>query len=230
MNKKINLGSIPSGSEAFAIAEDFINVNKSILYVARDDREIFNIKEKLKWLLPNTEILIYRSWDQIPYYNVSPSKEIQSERIRTLIQLSTKKKKIILTSVNALIQKTIHKTYLDKNLIAIFVNQKINFNKFILTLSSLGYERTSVVRDKTEFAIRGSIIDIFIEGYEKPIRIDFFDDTIESIHLFDQITQKRLNKFEDNKCFIYTSSELLLNDESINLFRKILENFSQITG
>ncbi len=93
MNKKINLGSIPSGSEAFAIAEDFINVNKSILYVARDDREIFNIKEKLKWLLPNTEILIYRSWDQIPYDNVSPSKEIQSERIRTLIQLSTKKKK-----------------------------------------------------------------------------------------------------------------------------------------
>ena len=58
MNKKINLGSIPSGSEPFAIAEDFINIDKSILYVATDDREIFNIKEKLTWLLPNTEILI----------------------------------------------------------------------------------------------------------------------------------------------------------------------------
>ena len=63
MNKKINLGSIPLGSEPFAIAEDFININKSILYIARDDREIFNIREKLTWLLPGTEILIYRSWD-----------------------------------------------------------------------------------------------------------------------------------------------------------------------
>ena len=224
MNKSvganINLGSIPSGSEPFAIAEDFININKSILYVARDDREIFKIKEKLIWLLPSTEILVYRSWDQIPYDNVSPSKEIQSERIRTLIQLSKKNKKIILTSVNAIIQKTINKTHLNRNLIEIFVNKKINFNNFILQLSSLGYERTSVVRDKTEFAIRGSIIDIFIVGYEKPIRIDFFDDKIESIHLFDQITQKRLNKFEDSKCLIYTSSEMFLNDESINLFRK----------
>jgi transcription-repair coupling factor (superfamily II helicase) len=220
MNKNFFLGSIPLGSESFAIAEDFINIDKSILYIARDDREIFNIKEKLTWLLPSTEILIYRSWDQIPYDNVSPSKEIQSERIRTLIQLLTKNKKIILTSVNAVVQKTINKTYLDKNLIEIFVNKKIDFNDFILKLSSLGYERTSVVRDKTEFAIRGSIIDIFIVGYEKPIRIDFFDDKIESIHLFDQITQKRLNRFEDNKCFIYTSSELLLNDKSINLFRK----------
>ena len=220
MNKKINLGSIPAGSESFAIAEDFININKSILYIARDDREIFNIKEKLTWLLPSTEILIYRSWDQIPYDNVSPSKEIQSERIRTLIKLYEKNKKIILTSVNAIVQKTINKTYLDKNFIEIFINKKINFNDFILKLSSLGYERTSVVRDKTEFAIRGSIIDIFIVGYEKPIRIDFFDDKIESIHLFDQITQKRLNKFKDNKCLIYTSGELLLNNESINIFRK----------
>ena len=69
-------------------------------------------KKKLKWLLPNTEIfLIYRSWDQIPYDNVSPSKEIQSERIKTLYNYLIKKKKIILTSINAIIQKTIIKIF-----------------------------------------------------------------------------------------------------------------------
>ena len=220
MNKQIDLGPIPQGSEAFAIAENFIKFKKSLLYIARDDREIFNVQAKLKWLLPKIEILIYRSWDQIPYDNVSPSKEIQSERIRTLYQLSNNNKKLIITSINAIIQKTINKDFLEKNFIEIFVNQKINFKNLILKLISLGYKRTSVVRDKTEFAIRGSIIDIFIVGFEKPIRIDFFDNNIESIYIFDHISQKRLNKLEDKKIYIYTSSELLLNEKTVNLFRQ----------
>ena len=87
MNRNLILGPVPQGSEAFAIAEDFINIDKSILYIARDDREIFNIKSKLKWILPKSEILIYRSWDQIPYDSVSPSKEIRSERINTLYKI-----------------------------------------------------------------------------------------------------------------------------------------------
>ena len=49
----------------------------------------------------------------------------------------------------------------------------------------MGYERTSIVRDKSEFAIRGSIIDIFLAQYNKPIRIDLFDNDIESIFEFD---------------------------------------------
>ena len=56
-----------------------------------------------------------------------------------------------------------------------------SFNDLIFKLLSLGYERTSVVRDKTEFAVRGSIIEIFIVDYEHPIRIDFFDNNIETI-------------------------------------------------
>ena len=106
------LSSIPLQAEAFAISELFQNIDNSILYISKDDREIFNIKEKIEWLLPKTEILYYRSWDQIPYDNVSPSKEIQSERIKTLYNLlKNNKKKIILTSINAIIQKTIDKKF-----------------------------------------------------------------------------------------------------------------------
>ena len=82
MNRNIELGPIPHSSEAFIIYEQFLKTQQSVLFIARDDREIFNTKSKLEWLLPDIEILIYRSWDQIPYDNVSPSKEIQSERIK----------------------------------------------------------------------------------------------------------------------------------------------------
>ena len=90
MNKNDFLSPVPHQSEGFAIAELFLNTNNSILYISKDDREIFDIQDKIKWLLPKTEILIYRSWDQIPYDNVSPSKEIQSERIKTLYKLLNK--------------------------------------------------------------------------------------------------------------------------------------------
>ena len=221
MNKNEYLSSIPIQAEAFAISELFNNIDNSILYISKDDREIFNIKEKIEWLLPKTEILIYRSWDQIPYDNVSPSKEIQSERINTLYNLSkNNNKRIILTSINAIIQKTIDNNFLNENIIEITVNKKIDFNHLAIKLSSLGYERTSVVRDKTEFAIRGSIIDIFISNQENPIRIDFFDDTIDSIYSFDQITQKRLDKLNITPISINISRELILNQKSIELFRK----------
>jgi len=226
MRHKVTLGSVHKGSEAFIIAEHFVNKEKSILYIARDDREIYALQSKLFWLLPKADILIFRSWDQIPYDNVSPSREIQSERIKTLYQLSVnKQKKIILSSVNAIIQRTVDQSFIKKNYVTIFVNQKLNFNHFIQQLISLGYQRTSVVREKTDFAIRGSIIDIFIVDRKNPLRIDFFDNNIESIYEFDRLTQKRLLKIENEKIYIHPSSELLINDETITLFRK---NFREI--
>ena len=96
MRHKVTLGSVHKGSEAFIIAEHFVNKEKSILYIARDDREIYALQSKLFWLLPKVDILIFRSWDQIPYDNVSPSREIQSERIKSLYQLSVNKQKKII--------------------------------------------------------------------------------------------------------------------------------------
>ena len=58
----------------------------------------------------------------------------------------------------------------------------------------LGFQRTSLVRDKSEFSVRGSILDIFPNDRSKPIRIDFFDEEIETIFEFDPITQKRLKE------------------------------------
>ena len=226
MRNKITLGSVHKGSEAFIIAKHFKKKDQSILYIARDDREIYSLKSKLCWLLPNTKILIYRSWDQIPYDNVSPSREIQSERIKSLYELTVNKQnKIILSSVNSIIQRTVDKTFIKKNYVEIFVNQKINFNYFIHQIISLGYQRTSVVREKTDFAIRGSIVDIFIVDQNNPLRIDFFDNNIESIHEFDRLTQIRLSKNENKRIYIHPSSELLINDYTIKLFRKKFREF-----
>ena len=88
----------------------------------------------------------------------------------------------------------------------------------------LGFQRTSLVRDKSEFSVRGSILDIFPNDKSKPIRIDFFDEEIETIFEFDPITQKRLKEINSDLEFNIIN-ELILNEYNLNLFRK---NFREI--
>ena len=117
MNKENYVGSVNRDNEFLYIADQFKKNNSSIIYVARDDRDIFDIKDKLNWILPNNNIFIYRWWDQIPYDNISPSKIIQSERIKTLYNITKNiRQNIILTSVNSILQKTINKYFIKKKL------------------------------------------------------------------------------------------------------------------
>ncbi len=203
------IGPVNFNAEAFVIARYFEKNSNSILYIGKDDREIKKIFYKLKWIFPEYKILLYRSWDQIPYDKVSPSKE----------------KKIILTTVASVIQKTLPQKLINSKYLRIKRSDKINFEDLILKLNNLGYERVTVVRDRSEFAVRGSILDIFLTTYDLPIRLDFFDDEIENIYDFDPISQKRLSKNKINDFIIQSTCELILDKENIDKFRR---NFRKI--
>ena len=224
MNELKLIGSINQGNEFVFIEDYFKKNNRSIIYIARDDKEIFQLSKKLEWILPEVKLLLFRSWDQIPYDNVSPSKEIQSERIKTLFEiLNTNDNHIIITSVNAIIQKTVNKEFVKNNLIEVHEDKFIQFQELINKINSLGYQRTSLVREKSEYSIRGSIIDIFISDRENPIRLDFVDDKIDKIFEFDKVSQKKIKKL-NKKIIINPSSELLLNKNTLNSFRQNFRN------
>ena len=216
-----SIGSVIDKTQAFIISEIFNNSENSIVYIGKDDREIINIQKKLFWLLPKQRILLYKAWDQIPYDNISPSKEIQTSRLETLYYLNSKKREkiILLTTLNGIIQKTLPKDEIKKNFITISKKSKLEVDKIQILLIKLGYERTSIVRDKSEFAVRGSIIDIFLPQFDKPIRIDLFDNDIDSIFEFDPISQKRVKKSYMESFTLNPSSELIIDNENLKKFR-----------
>ena len=72
-----SIGPIIDKTEAFIISEIFNKSDSSLLYIAKDDREIINIKNKLSWLHPNVRVLLYRAWDQIPYDIFHPLKKFK---------------------------------------------------------------------------------------------------------------------------------------------------------
>ncbi len=227
MKNKYLIGPTIHKIEPFYIFDYFKKNNTSILYIGKDEREISSIQKKLNWLLPDTDVLLFKAWDQIPYDKVSPSKEVQIERLKTLKILSdSNSNKIILTTINSIIQKTIPNYLINENSFNLSKNHRINFNDLINFLQQLGFQRTSLVREKSEFSVRGSILDIFPTNRDLPVRLDFFDDKIENIYEFDSITQKRIREISENLEF-NLSSELLINNVSLSLFRtKFREIFS----
>jgi len=215
---KINdFGEVPEGSEPLLINEISENSNNNILIIARDLKRYQQLKDGLEFFL-NKDILFYPQWDCVPYDRISPNKLITSKRLETLSRLSNEKdkSKIILTTIQASCQRTLSLDEVKNKFISLKPGEVIDINNLINFFVSNGYEKTPTVREHGEFSVRGGIID-FYSPLNKPIRLDLFGNTIDSIKSFDLITQRSLELLKE--IFVYPASEIILNDKTIENFR-----------
>tara|TARA_Y100000589_G_scaffold319255_1_gene347600 strand:- start:2240 stop:5698 length:3459 start_codon:yes stop_codon:yes gene_type:complete len=215
---KINdFGEVPEGSEPLLINEISENSNNNILIIARDLKRYQQLKDGLEFFL-NKDVLFYPQWDCVPYDRISPNKLITSKRLETLSRLSNEKNKskIILTTIQASCQRTLSLDEVKNKFISLKPGEVIDINNLVNFFVSNGYEKTPTVREHGEFSVRGGIID-FYSPLNKPIRLDLFGNTIDSIKSFDLISQRSLELLK--KIFVYPASEIILNDKTIENFR-----------
>ena len=215
---KINdLGEVPEGSEPLLINEISENSNNNILIIARDLKRYQQLKDGLEFFL-NKDVLYYPQWDCVPYDRISPNKLITSKRLETLSRLSNEKdkSKIILTTIQASCQRTLSLDEIKNKFISLKPGEVIDINNLVNFFVSNGYEKTPTVREHGEFSVRGGIID-FYSPLNKPIRLDLFGNTIDSIKSFDLISQRSLELLKE--IFVYPASEIILNDKTIENFR-----------
>ncbi len=136
------------------------------------------------------ETLDLPSWESLPSENIEPSPDIVGERAQALNALRQKKSnQIIVTNLQAALAAVILKEDFDKASLSLKVKDEIDFQSLITKLAELGYQRTTLVNDKGEFAVRGGIIDVFPSSETEPFRIEFFGDEIESMRAFDPVHQ-----------------------------------------
>ena len=218
------LTKIPKDSQGFIcseISQNFNNCDK--IFIAQNDAEIEILNRQLRFFNPTENILNFYAWDCSPYDRASPKPQILASRIKTLYNLSSRvadKNYFIVTSINALMQKTIALNDIKNLGLFLQVKAKNSLNQICEFLINKGYTRQSNANGVGEFAVRGGIIDVVMQqagdliGY----RIDFFGDEIESIKIFDpisQISQESVKSFE-----ILPISEVLLNQKTIENFRQ----------
>lgn len=121
------------------------------------------------------------------------SREYEHERLATLTHLQAGRIKLVLATAEAAAQITIPPDVLaEKSRVAAF-GQSVDLNELIACLVSLGYSRTDMLEGTAQFAVRGSIVDISPPGAALPVRIELFDNEIDSVSVFDMETQRRID-------------------------------------
>jgi transcription-repair coupling factor (superfamily II helicase) len=197
------------GSFKSILLKDMLNKNKKFILVTPTETIAREVLEDLE-NLGSIGISLFPKVDFITGEILSHSKDNEWERINLL---NKKEHNSIIMSIDALNHKLVPRKILESNEIKISVGKENVFSNFINSLANIGYERVTIVDSKGQFTVRGSIIDIFDPFYENPIRIEFFDDEIDSIRFFNVDTQKSTEKI--NEITLYPCQEIILNGEII---------------
>ena len=158
----------------------------------------------------NQDVLLFPMDDFLTTESIAVSPDLKITRLETINSLLSHTKKIVITHLNGYLRYLPTKEkYLD-SIVKIKVGEEISREDLIKRLSSLGYEKESIVTKTGELGVRGFVIDVFPVQYEHPIRIEFFGDEIDSIRYFDEDSQKTINN--TNECRIYPNTEFLVDN------------------
>lgn len=218
---------LPEGLDAFALKHLAQKHDGQAVYIAVDDAAMMRMKASLLQVgFDDAAILTFPAWDCLPYDRISPNGVITGQRLRALAELSANpdQDRIVLTTINAWLQKLPPQSYFDGASLHIKVGGRLTQKEFASFAAGNAYRRCDTVREAGEFAVRGGIVDVFPPGHHDPVRIDFFDTEIETIKRFDAETQRSIEQLK--RLSLHPVSELMLNEDNIKAFRgRYLELF-----
>ena len=221
----IVLSGTPEGLDALVLARLVDEATEGpkaglILHIARDDRRVDALEAALAFFAPDAKIVSFPAWDTVPYDRVGPNTEIVAKRITALAKLTLSSRTeptIVLTTVNAILQRIPPRAFVREALKPIAPGQRMDLNRLIKRLTLSGFVRVGQVIEQGEFAVRGGIVDLYPPGRSQPLRLDFFGDTLESIKSFDPGTQRTTKPLQ--KFVLMPISEVAFGDAPTALFR-----------
>jgi len=221
--EKYRCSNFDALGKSFAIASLSKKRKGLSIVVTKDIFTSGKIQRELGFFLPKeVEILTFPDWETLPYDNFSPHEDIISERLATLYRLPDLKNAVLVVAVSTLMQYVVPRSYIESNSFFLKQGEKINLEFLRERLSKYGYRSVGEVMEHGEFAVRGSLLDIFPMGSSIPYRIDFFDDDVDSIRTFDPDSQLSEDKVESIQ--LLPAKEYPFTAESISLFRQNWRN------
>ena len=203
-------------SKYLAIAELVNSHNKLVLIITDGATKSRGIYNTLSFYGIN--VYNFADYEVLAYDVFSPDKSVISSRIQTLINIQKLDSGIIICTAESLLKKLPPKNFITKHSLQINLGNKINLTKLNDGLIKNGYSKVDMVTQQNEFSIKGSLIDLFPYNYKEPFRIDFFDDIVDSIRVFDIQSQRSIDY--KNSINLLPTEEFSKSAESIANFKK----------
>ncbi len=213
------IGHCPEGAIPQLMAE-LTAARRHGVFVARDDAAAAIVADAASFFAPELEIIFFPAWDCLPFDRAPPSPRVVADRLSALQALASPatRPRLVVTTVNAILQRVLPKSVLAQMTSTVRKGAATDRAGLLNTLAALGYARVDSVIDPGEFAVRGSIIDIYPAGQTNAVRIDFFGDDVDSLRTFDPADQRSIGAIEHFS--LLPVSETPLDAAAIKLFRQ----------
>jgi transcription-repair coupling factor (superfamily II helicase) len=190
-----------------------------VVYIAPDEAAMRSLAEVAPIFAPELEVIEFPAWDCLPYDRASPAVSTSSRRLAALhrLQASPKGPQLLVTTINAVLQRVLTPFRIRESVRLLKSGVEIGRETLTALLARAGYARTDTVADAGEYAVRGSIFDIYPSGLDAGLRLDFFGDEIETLRTFDPNTQRTTGTIAQH--LLLPASEAMLDEDSIKRFR-----------
>ncbi|MFZ0791013.1 MAG: transcription-repair coupling factor, partial [Chromatiaceae bacterium] len=221
-------GRLYGASAALAIAQAARRHPGLVLALVEDVQSASALRSELQFFLAGESagdsridpipLLGFPDWETLPYDVFSPLPELVSERLLTLHRLPDLARGVLVVPVATLMQRLPPRDYVDAHSLVLSVGDRLDLDATRRRLERAGYACVSQVMGHGEFAVRGSLLDVFPMGSEEPLRIDLFDEEVESIRSFDPDSQRTRERME--RVRMLPAREFPLSDEAVSAFRQ----------
>jgi transcription-repair coupling factor (superfamily II helicase) len=192
----------------------------TVLVVARHAQALRELEEELRFYAPGNDVAVrvFPDWESLPYDIFSPHPDIVSERLASLYELPRLGRGVVLTAASTLLHRLAPCQYVAARSFQLQTGERLDLGAFRAQLAQASYQSVSQVMEPGEFSVRGGLIDLFPVGTAKPLRLDLFDDRIESIRSFDPATQRSAEPLKEVR--LLPAREFPQTQEAIQHFRQ----------
>jgi transcription-repair coupling factor (superfamily II helicase) len=215
----VKWGKLYGAAPALAVAEAAPEASGPLLVIAQNSREAEALSEEIRFFAgPNLYVGVFPDLETLPYDSFSAHPDITSARLATLAELPRARHGVWLVAIDTLLQRLAPRSYIEAYSLKVHRNETLDLEALRAQLALAGYAAVTQVVAHGEFAVRGSLIDVFPMGSDTPYRIDLLDRDVDSIRRFDPETQRSLDKLD--RIQLLPARETPLNPEAVREFRR----------
>ena len=188
-----------------------------LVVLTADQESADELCRELRFFAPHPEgIFLFPAWDLTPFEAASPHPDLVGERLNTLLRLLDGRARAIVLPVACALQRVIPRQTLGEVCQYLVTGEEQEREELLARLVKLGYAHVPIVEDRGSFSVRGGILDIFPPDLAKPVRIEFFGDLVETMRLFDPVSQRSLEPLSE--LVLLPSREVILSEEVLKGF------------
>lgn len=206
-----------AGTEA--LASLIVSNPRPYLVVSSSVEQAYEIQAQLSFFAGKISLRHFPSHETLPYDIFSPSGDIISRRLTTLYELPSITHGVVVVPIQTLLQKIPPRDFILPRMFLLSEGEELPFHSLLDRLVQTGYRKVETVYEHGEFAVRGSLLDFYPMGTPQPIRIDFFDEVIESVRSFDPDSQRSIERLQDVQ--VMPAHEYPLDEVAIARFRQM---------